>query len=209
MKSGIRTPSIKKSIKARTTGKLTRNVKKITSPGYGKKGMSVIKNPKKAVYNKLYNATTVSISDLTATSDASEKKKVTKAKSYKTHTDTLEINQILPVDNATGSDIELTLNPITNVAQSLTNSHDLSVEEDMISDIPVNPVIEYPVKRKLIALILCIFLGYFGAHRFYVGKTLSGVVWLVTCGVFGFGWFIDIALIISDKFTDQNNNLLA
>ena len=41
MKFGMRTPSIKKSIKARTTGKAKRTVKKALIPGYGKKGAGV------------------------------------------------------------------------------------------------------------------------------------------------------------------------
>ena len=44
MKFGMRTPSIKKSIKARTTGKAKRAVKKALIPGYGKKGAGWIKN---------------------------------------------------------------------------------------------------------------------------------------------------------------------
>ncbi len=47
MKFGMRKPSIKKSIKARTTGKAKRKVKKALIPGYGKKGIGYIKNPKK------------------------------------------------------------------------------------------------------------------------------------------------------------------
>ena len=64
MKFGLRTPSLKKSFKARTTGKLKRKVKKALVPGYGKKGMGWIKSPKKAVYNKIYRKTTFSIRDL-------------------------------------------------------------------------------------------------------------------------------------------------
>ncbi|MEE1350431.1 MAG: hypothetical protein UHM23_00015 [Clostridia bacterium] len=64
MKFGLRTPSLKRSIKARTTGKLKRSVKKAIIPGYGKKGMGWIKNPKKAAYNKVYNKTSFSIWDL-------------------------------------------------------------------------------------------------------------------------------------------------
>ena len=59
MKFGFRKPSLKKRISARTTGKWKRQVKKATIPGYGKKGAGYIKNPKKAVYNKVYNKTTV------------------------------------------------------------------------------------------------------------------------------------------------------
>lgn len=64
MKFGIRKPSIKKSISARTTGRLNRAVKKAILPGYGKKGMGWITNPKKAIYNKIYNKTTIGISDI-------------------------------------------------------------------------------------------------------------------------------------------------
>ncbi len=64
MKSGRRTPSLKKSIKARTSGKAKRAIKKAVIPGYGKKGSGWIKNPKKAAYNKIYKKTSFSIMDL-------------------------------------------------------------------------------------------------------------------------------------------------
>lgn len=64
MKFGMRKPSIKKSFKARTTGKAKRKIKKALMPGYGKKGMGYIKNPKKAIYNKVYKKTTFSFWDL-------------------------------------------------------------------------------------------------------------------------------------------------
>lgn len=64
MKFGMRKPSIKKSFKARTTGKAKRKIKKALIPGYGKKGVGYIKNPKKAVYNKVYKKTTFSFWDL-------------------------------------------------------------------------------------------------------------------------------------------------
>lgn len=64
MKFGFRKPSIKKSISARTTGKLKRKIKKSINPLYGKKGMGIINNPKKAVYNKVYNKTTFGLKDI-------------------------------------------------------------------------------------------------------------------------------------------------
>ena len=64
MKFGMRKPSIKKSISARTTGKMKRTIKKAIIPGYGKKGMGWVKNPKKAAYNKLYRKTTFSFRNL-------------------------------------------------------------------------------------------------------------------------------------------------
>lgn len=64
MKVGMRKPSIKKSLKARTTGKAKRAVKKAVIPGYGKKGMGWIKDPKKAAYNKVYSKTTFGVNDV-------------------------------------------------------------------------------------------------------------------------------------------------
>lgn len=59
MKIGVRTPSLKKSFKARTTGRINRTLKKTVNPLYGKKGMGYIKNPEKAIYNKVYHKVTV------------------------------------------------------------------------------------------------------------------------------------------------------
>lgn len=59
MKIGLRKPNIKKSIKARTTGRLKRAVKRSINPFYGKKGVGLITDPKKAIYNKIYSKTTV------------------------------------------------------------------------------------------------------------------------------------------------------
>lgn len=64
MKFGIRTPSLKRSISARTAGRAKRSIKKALIPGYGKKGRGWITNPKKAAYNKIYRKTTVSFWDL-------------------------------------------------------------------------------------------------------------------------------------------------
>ena len=63
MKFGVRKPSIKRSISARTTGKIKRQIKRSVNPLYGKKGMGYINNPKKAIYNKIYNKTTFSVKD--------------------------------------------------------------------------------------------------------------------------------------------------
>lgn len=60
----MRKPSIKRSISARTTGRAKRAIKKALIPGYGKKGMGWITNPKKAAYNKVYRKTSFSIFDL-------------------------------------------------------------------------------------------------------------------------------------------------
>ncbi|MDK0669364.1 hypothetical protein REO35_04225 [Clostridium perfringens] len=62
MKVGFRKPNLKKSFKARTTGRMKRRLKRSINPLYGKKGMGYINNPKKAVYNKIYNKATIGAS---------------------------------------------------------------------------------------------------------------------------------------------------
>lgn len=63
MKLGIRTPSVSKSISARTKGKITRSTKSAFIPGYGQRGTGMIKDPSRAVYNRVYSKTTVGIND--------------------------------------------------------------------------------------------------------------------------------------------------
>ncbi len=52
-------------------------------------------------------------------------------------------------------------------------------------------------KNKWVALILCIVLGFFGAHKFYEGRIGSGILYLFTCGLFGIGWIIDILALLA------------
>lgn len=61
---------------------------------------------------------------------------------------------------------------------------------------------EMSPKSKTITLLLCIFLGIFGVHRFYVGKIGTGIIWLLTGGIFGIGWLFDIFSIAIDDFYD-------
>lgn len=58
-------------------------------------------------------------------------------------------------------------------------------------------------KNKMVALLLCLFLGVFGAHKFYVGKAGAGILYLLTGGLFGIGWFIDLILIATGSFKDE------
>ena len=63
MKFGLRKPSLKKSFKARTTGRAKRKVKSTLNPLYGKKGVGWL-HPKRKVKNKIYKKTTFSIFSL-------------------------------------------------------------------------------------------------------------------------------------------------
>lgn len=54
----------------------------------------------------------------------------------------------------------------------------------------LNPV--YPPKSTLLTYILWFFLGLFGVHQFYMGKIGRGILYLLTAGVFGIFWVIDL-----------------
>lgn len=58
-------------------------------------------------------------------------------------------------------------------------------------------------KKRLPALLLCIFLGFFGAHQFYVGKIGKGLLYLFTGGLFGIGCLIDFFKILFGSFKDN------
>ena len=48
------------------------------------------------------------------------------------------------------------------------------------------------MRNRTTALILCIFLGCLGIHKFYLDRVLWGIIYLLTGGLFGIGWFVDI-----------------
>ena len=61
-------------------------------------------------------------------------------------------------------------------------------------------------KNKIVAILLCFFLGGFGIHRFYTGHTVLGIVYLLTFGIGGFGVIIDFIRMILGSYNDSNGN---
>ena len=61
-------------------------------------------------------------------------------------------------------------------------------------------------KNWLVALLLCLFLGPLGIHRFYAGKIGTGILQLITLGGCGIWVIIDLIIIITGNFTDKDGN---
>ena len=62
--------------------------------------------------------------------------------------------------------------------------------------------------NRTTALLLAIFLGWLGAHRFYVNRPLSGLIWLVTFGFLGIGALYDVIMIATGEFRDSEERRL-
>ena len=64
------------------------------------------------------------------------------------------------------------------------------------------------MKSKLITTLLCAFLGGFGAHRFYLAKYGTGVLWLLTGGICGIGTIVDMVKLALNTTTDAQGQKL-
>lgn len=56
------------------------------------------------------------------------------------------------------------------------------------------------MRSRTVCLLLCIFFGVFGIHRFYAGKAWTGLLYLFTGGLCGVGVIVDVILILTHVF---------
>lgn len=98
--------------------------------------------------------------------------------------------------------IQNSLSPATGVsypAQEIQAYRPEDRENDYLSSNPKNWVVTY---------LLCLFLGFFGLHRFYTGHILLGILQAISFGGFAIWWFVDLFFIAFRKFKDSKGSLL-
>lgn len=66
----------------------------------------------------------------------------------------------------------------------------------------------YSEKSYWVTLLLAVFLGTLGVHRFYTGKKATGVLYLFTLGGVGIGWMVDIILVATGMFLDKEGHII-
>ena len=64
-------------------------------------------------------------------------------------------------------------------------------------------------RSKIVTLILCIFFGWAGLHRFYSGNIITALIYMFSFGLLGVGVLLDLLYIIAGTYRDANGVPLA
>ena len=126
----------------------------------------------------------------------------------KSHTHSQTIAYVLWIVGFTGAHRFYYGRPITGIIWLLTGGLFLI---GWILDLFLIPHMNRKVEHKYyhghydynVAWLLQTFLGLFGIHRFYLSKPWTGILWLVTGGIFGLGYAYDYCT-LNQQVNDSN-----
>ena len=79
---------------------------------------------------------------------------------------------------------------------------------EIIQSRPRGYMVRYQPRNKAASMLMCLFGGWFGLHKFYEGKIGTGILYAMTGGLFGIGIIVDLVRMITNTYTDANGNLL-
>ena len=89
---------------------------------------------------------------------------------------------------------------------AVQNQSEVSLTETNSNDELSSPAAAASGKSQLTALLLCLFIGVLGIHRFYLGYIWQGVVQLLTFGGLGIWSLIDLIRIITGDLQPKNGS---
>lgn len=98
---------------------------------------------------------------------------------------------------------EQNTNQLPQYTQPQINVHVNNVNTANAYSVPT-----YSTKSRWVAFFLCLFLGWIGIHRFYLGKTVTGIIFLLTGGLFCIGWIWDGIMLIMNNAKDGDGRPL-
>lgn len=70
-------------------------------------------------------------------------------------------------------------------------------------DTYAQPYQQVSEKDWTVAMLLCVFLGMYGGHHYYMGNIRKGLLYTFTAGLLGIGWIIDIVKLATGNFRDR------
>ena len=91
------------------------------------------------------------------------------------------------------------------VQRTTANSLTVATENHSTDELS-SPAAAASGKSQVVALLLCIFVGILGIHRFYLGYIWQGLVQLVTFGGLGIWWIIDLVRIITGDLQPKDGS---
>ncbi len=95
-----------------------------------------------------------------------------------------------------GYEIDYDTNICPNCGETVVSLPPKKKEPAVVNNYYYNQVVAGKQCDKGISLLLCVFFGVFGAHKFYEGRVGMGFLYLFTLGFFGIGWLVDIIALI-------------
>lgn len=95
---------------------------------------------------------------------------------------------------------------IADSDQDINYTRDVHINKEIIKKIlKEEKKLKKSDKNGMTTLLLAIFGGPLGLHRFYAGKVGTGMLYLFTGGLFSIGWIMDIISIACGNFKDSEN----
>ena len=182
VKFGVRKPSLTRSFKARTTGRWKRAMKRSINPFYGKRGMGWL-HPKRAMYNRIYHRTTVSVWDLFKVAGSSHKRRRSASRSRAAAVPAIDWNLVK-------ADVE-------RREQLLSPAQQQAVET------------QYAAQALDRQKVLCFWLltGIVGGHRFNLHENFQAdcmIIAMFFLHWYALAWWVLDFLLVNNRVTRAN-----